>query len=780
MKKNVSWVLACVSALLLASCSVQSGGSSEPAAESPSQSSEDSSSGLSSSEETQRGWGEEIKSLMATYCGEVLPFPNELSEEELSFKECTNESGAKFLQIVINSPSFLLQYFYEDLEEDGWGCIKGFEDNEIRQDDYGTQFCELTKVSEDKSKGYNVSYFFNRGTVDASGTTSGAYNCIWCYNNATPSLTEDTAWKEEDGALLEYVLMGELPFWKMGSDYVAYQRSADEVILYDYSAIDCRDYAYDALLADGYDLNEKKSVSADHHVLTKKLEDGSTITAELLYSSGNLFQFTYSAKAKNCVGWPSEAFSPVEEATGVKIPQFAAKNNRYAYYSKRGLTYVYAYTDGDVSDDYEDALHELGLTDDYLGTFTNWEENLYLYCSSLVDEDYSIVGFEIVVGVVKSSSSFSSAWPSEAIESFCEEVSIGVSCPAPEASPTGGKDIRYTVETDYEYWAEYWYEYLKENADWMEIDSSDEEALRRTASITAKEQIGVFMDVYDPDNSFASSYAEQLFDLAWHREKLSKSTYGETSYQNLLYEDPTGEIAIYIYRTGENVSRISVMQGSKEAHSPSFSFAEESLVLGLGTSTSLEMDIDMLPYEVNYSCDDTSGEVSVDAEGKVTIAEDAEVGKKVTVTAKMDVPGESEPRVSTIEITIAEKTPYTVGSAYDAAAELMNNYLKLSGESKIRRNYYDEDETIGYFEMNFGERSVASVQKAIEKRLIPDGFALESTWTDTTSIWKHSCSSIRYKCDGIIIEYQVYSSDGVVLVIFLCYKEGTTVEPSDY
>ncbi len=768
MKNMKWWALACLSALALSGC----GGIGVC----PSESSQGEMSESESSSEETASWDDATKGLLKDYCGEVLPFPSALIGKDFEVKECTSSSGVSYLQIVYFDSTFVLKDYYNDLEKQGWGIIKSYDGSAIRSDAYGTKFCELTKISQDKKTGYNLSYFFNVGTIDASGTVSGAYNCIWCYDNATTTLTEDTEWNEVDDALLQYVLMSEMPFLKMGSDYVTYQRSTDEVIAYDYCAIDCRESAANTLKENGFVLDAESSESEGSYVLEKTLEDGSIITAELLYSSGNLFEFTYSPKTKSGRRWPSSILEPIEEATGVEIPQF--ESEKYWYYTKRGLTYIYGYTDGDVSDDYQKKLEDLGLTTDYLGNYTNWEENLYLFCGSLVDNDYTVVGFEIIVAVIQSDSKFSTGWPSDAIASFCEEENIEVACPSPEALPSAGKDIKYSVETDYAYWVAYWYEYLKDNADWMGYDATDTGKLMQVALETAKEQIGIFMDVYDPDCSFTSAYTEQLFNLGWHRESLGKYYFGEEDIENFLYEDPTGEIAICIYRTSDKVSRVSVMAGCGKSHTPSFSFKEPSIVLGLGDSATLEMQIDMLPYDITFTSDDASGKVHVDSDGKVTIDSDANVGDEVVITATMNVPGEDNPRVITCKVTVAERTPYNVDTAYDAAAALFNDYL--DSDSKIKRNYYDKEETIGYFEISFREMDSSSVRSIIEKNLVPEAFDSDGTWFSSTTIWGDSCFARRYKCDGVVIEYQVYTTDGVTLVIFLSYKEGTTVEPSEF
>ena len=346
---------------------------------------------------------------------------------------------------------------------------------------------------------------------------------------------------------------------------------------------------------------------------------------------------------------------------------------------------------------------------------------------------------------------------------------------------SSGKSIKYTVESDVDYWENYWYEYLKDNADWMGVDTSDDAALHRTALKTAMQQIGVFMDVYDPDYAYAAAFKKQLHDLGWHFEADGTVVYYDVTYENGIYEDPTGTLAIHFYRTSDTVSRISVLNGCGKAHTPVFKFKESAIILGLNDSATLEMTIDMLPYEVSFSTDDTTGKVHIDSEGKISIDEDATVGQVVKVTATMNVPGESAPRTASCEVTISDRTPYNVDSAYDAAAKLINDYRKLESSNKIRRNYLDEEETIGYYELSFRSASVKSLKTAVEGNLVPEGFEqVGEGWGSGTTIWGAPSNTIRYKCDGIILEYEIYVSDGVTLLICIVYKEGTEIDYGSY
>ncbi len=717
-------------------------------------------------------WNADAQALMKTYCGEVLPYFGDLTDKEIHFDEKLSTSGVKYLQIYFFSPSFVLEDYYEGLEANNWGVIEGYSTNVIREDDSGTKFCELTKIGSDGKTGYNLTYFFYPESEGEEG-----YNCVWCYNNATTTLTDDSSWSDHNSQLIEYVLMDSLPFIRIGSDYQVYQRSADQLSIYDYCAIDRREETAALLESNGFVADEEESEANDCEVLVKDIDAG-TITAQLMYSSGNLFYFTFDAKKKTSKSWPSDFLAPIEQETGIKIPLFASKN--YIYYEKHGVHYVYGYTDGDVSSIYQDALEDLGLIGDYLGNYTNWDETFALSCGSLVNSKYVVVGFEIIVGVTKPTSSFSASWPSEDIASFCKEVGIDVACPSPLASPNSARRIKYTSETDMEYWTEYWYHYIMENADWMGVDTTDKEAIRAMAEKTAKENIGLFMDIYDPDYSFSKAFEQQLYELAWHRESISQSLFGETDFYNMTFEDPTGTLSIVFWRTGLDVTRVTVMKGQGEANEPVFAFKETSVTLGLGDSAALEMNIDMLPYSVSYSCNDTSGKVHIDAStGVVSIDEDANVGDVVVVTATMNVPGEEDARTATVEIKVAERTPYTVDSAYDEVAARMNDFLKPASDERIRRNYYDEEtEKIGYFEVNFGTRSVKKTKSVIETKMIPDSFVADGTWTKGRGLWGYTSEIIRYKCDGIVIEFQIYQSDDITGVIFLCYVEGTVIEES--
>ncbi len=68
-------------------------------------------------------WTEAQKTLMKKYCGEVLPYPVGLVDENLTVEEITIDDYS-YLQISDTSSSFTLRDYYKTVENFGWNTIK--------------------------------------------------------------------------------------------------------------------------------------------------------------------------------------------------------------------------------------------------------------------------------------------------------------------------------------------------------------------------------------------------------------------------------------------------------------------------------------------------------------------------------------------------------------------------------------------------------------------------------------------------------------------------------
>ena len=106
-----------------------------------------SSSSSSSSSEVIDGhfdmWTDAQKALMEKYCGEVLPYPVGLVDENLKVEEITNDDYS-YLQISDTSSSFTLKDYYKSVESFGWNTIKGY-NGEAAQLNGDTEYYEITK-----------------------------------------------------------------------------------------------------------------------------------------------------------------------------------------------------------------------------------------------------------------------------------------------------------------------------------------------------------------------------------------------------------------------------------------------------------------------------------------------------------------------------------------------------------------------------------------------------------------------------------------------------------
>ncbi len=759
MKKSL-FLIPLALTTVLAACN---GGGNQPASSSSSQESSESSSYSRSEEDSSSssssidvgGWSEELKTLMQQYCGEILPYPEGKLTGEINFRERESNDGSTYLEIYDESPSFTLENYYEYLEFAEWNVVRDYSGNAVRSDAYGTKFVETIKTNA--GKGYDVSYFFDEGWGDVKPG-----NVIWCYNTLSSSLTEETSWSEDDELNFEDGLTYTLPFMKMGSDYRTSHSSDDLVSVFDYCAIDLRKEYADVLVKDGFVLDESQSKANEGYVLTKTLESGSTVIAALNYSNGNLFKFLYVAKKETSSTWPSQILTEIETKANTEVVPLESSSDitSYEYYVKNGVAYILAKTSSsDVYDEYTGDLIDAGYKADSsaYGVYTNWEENLSVYVDYAYTENYDLEGITLVIANITPSSSYSSSWPSDVISSFLTKFEINVACPSLDSLPDTGKQIRYNVVDDLDARTQYWIEFINENGYWMGIDTTDEAKVKEIAAKTAIEEMAVFLEFFDEDGEVYKSYYDVLYKAGWHLDTSSGSAH---------FEDPTGALAVYMY-TSDKTTSINVALGSKEEHSPVFEFEKSELVLGLGTETASNLKVDMLPYDVAYSCNDTTGKVSVDEEGTIIIAEDAIVGTEVTVTATMVVPN-GETRTASLKVTVAERTPYTPATAADAVADLLNIYMPNEDE-----HYANHDENGDWMEFNCGfmpELTLDSLKTLIVEHLVPTGFVVvgegwgqgqvqPDEYIDVT----YDCQYIKYEADGVVLTYMVYLADDTLM-----------------
>ena len=752
-----------LSSTLLCGCSVgENASSSETASYSEASSHEESvsSEATSSSESSSETspWPSALVTLMEDYCGEVLPFPNALSGCSLIYRETTQKDETTYLEIRSEAAKFTLKEYYEDLGKAGWNLIQGYGDFETRESG-AIEFSELTKA--DESKGYDITYYYQ----ESSSTDAFEGNVICCYNNLNSEMNESSAWTLDEKASMKTTLTEFLPFLALGKGYSASSTGTDDFLICDTSLTDLRKEYSDLLVENGFVLDDDLSLAYGFYILTKNLDNGSSLVANLDYSGGNYFTFSFKMQVKKTSKWPSSALADIEKTAGVTIPAFEAKGQYYSC-SKNGVVYIYATVDSAIEydTDYLSQLDAIGLIDyDGYGTMTNWEETFSLAYGYI--SQGSTEYFEIVVSLVTPTSQFSSAWPKEVIQSAFKKLKAGdVSFPVPTL-PALTKDIKYTTETSFNQMYEYCYKYIKEYSDSYNVDPNDAEAMDKMTMKLAKELTGVDMSFYDKDGSIYKALDSYYYNLGYH---VDSSITG-----NLLYEDPTGKMSISFYTSYAGVTYVHVGLGSEEAHTPILSFPKESYSLGIGTSTKLGLKMDMLPYGVSYSIDDTSKGISVSEDGVITIASTATLGDKVTLTASVQIPGGDKVTAS-CEIVVAERSEYSYKTAMDAVVKLFNGVLGLKeSDSTALYTCYDEENDYYWVLHNFIQSQTHEtgdqVKEIVQNSLIPEGFNLSSDWVSGTSSHGYPEYVCSYVADGITLEYTVTLNDGIILVMIRSY-----------
>ena len=743
-----------MSAVLLSGCAV--GGGSASSNIEPSSSTNESGEIVSSTEEGHT-WNESLQGLMKSYCGEVLPFPSELEGTSIIFQETTQKDGTTYLEIKSEASSFTLKTYYEILAKDGWNLIQGYGDFETRES--GTiEFSELTK--SDDTKGYDITYYFQ----ESSSTDAFEGNVICCYNNLNSDLNSATSWTASERSSMKETLTESLPFIALGKGYSAASTDTNDFLISDTSLTDLRKGYSDILVENGFVLDEDTSLAYGFYILTKTLEDKSTIVANLDYSGGNYFQFTFKMKIKKTTKWPSSALADIESATGVTIPAFEATSQYYSC-SKNGTVYIYATVSGTVEydTDYLDQLGAIGLIDyDGYGNMHSWDETFALTYGYFTSG--STEYFEIIVSLTTPTSKFSSSWPESVIKNAFKKLGVTASFPVPTL-PALAKDIKYTTETNYNRMYETCYEYITEYSESYGVDPTNSTEMDAMATKLAKEMTGVDLTFFDKDRAIYNALNSYYYNLGYHKDTNLSG--------NVLYEDPTGQMAISFYTSYAGATYVHIGLGSGNANTPVLSFAKGSYTLGVGTSTKLGLKIDMLPYGVSYSLDDTTKGVSVSEDGIITIDSTATIGNKVTLTASVQIP-DGDKVTTSCEITVGERSEYSYKTAMDAVVKLFNEALGYDEDAtEALYTCYDADEDYYWVLHNFIQSQTHEtgdqVKELVQSSLIPEGFDLSSDWESGVSTHGNPEYTCTYVADGITLEYTVTLNDGIILVIIRSY-----------
>lgn len=666
-------------------------------------------------------WSEEEKNLMRTYCGAVLPHPYDLIEGPMEMEEQSN-NGEKCLVLYNFAEEWTLKDYYLMLEDFGWQAIRDYSGSIVHTQS-GSSYVEMTRPGEGVSA-YELMYYH----VDGSLSGGDSYNCLVCYNSFLTSKTEKKAWSEKEEEAIEYVTSTSLPFFALGSNYSYGKASETEIDFYDYCSKDLSSEIIAVLKEDGYQLDEEKNAEYGCYYLGKALPSGAKVEILVNYYRGNNVFVYFTPKMDSFSSWPSEFLMEAEEALGSSIPQFKiAKNGEYKTYTLHGASYLITY-DLDPSFDYYSYIETIN------SELFSWEEKVDISSYLLVDDSQEETGFLLQFKLSEPTSLFSSSWPSLAIsQGIKDSLAVeGVEIPSLELSSFNlAKEMKYKVvtEEDYQKAYEYYLSLYKENyGDVYSLAALESMAKSYVDKLLTK---GVSLSFYDSTLDEPIDYVVRYKINEAYKNLLYKSAwYLIPDTGNTAYEDPSGRIRIDVNNDpyGDyGYTSIAITEGSGEAHAPSISFGQESYDAGTGVDFYPVLSLSMLPYPVTYSCSDTTGKVSIDSKGKVSVAVDAEIGSTCQIYASCtDKDGENH--TATAKITVVKAVTYA--SNLIEVEEL----LKAKGYAEYaKEDIYAIGSTIlvkgEKLILNFGQTMTKQEAKdLVEDCLVPESF-ISSMWS---------------------------------------------------
>ena len=752
MKKGTKIIFGLCASMLLVGCNADTSSTTSSSTTSPS-------SSTTSIDGHFDKWSDEQIALMKTYCGSTLPYPEGLSVGTLTFKEVEDEYGYKHLEISDEATSFSLKDYYQNLTYYGWNAIETYASGVHQQDSQGSEFVELTNESEDKSVGYDLIYYFSpKQIVDEVEIASK--NVILAYNDMSAKGNGESKWSDEEEETIKTTLDASLPFIELGENYNVYNENNNALTMSDFYTVDLSKTYADILAKDGFVLNKKASTQYNSYVLYKSLSDGATIGALIYYYNGNNFTFVYSPKVNQTTSWPSEFAEQIKTLTGFELPTYEAEEgNAYVTYKKGDTYYIQIETSDFWADyDYTETLTALGLKQDSdTYAYVNFEETIAIKVNAITDSSYNQIGFEIAATVTTPTSTFASSWPKDAInKALLDLFNIsGLDIPVLSDSDRVNKDMKYTIvgKDDIQESYEYYLHDIRDFPEWYGLSSDPtEEEIEALAKQKAEEEMGLFLVLYDEDFMAYEAYEKALKNAGWY--------YDYDEYGNTYFEDEKGQLKITLVGIG-NTTKINFQKGSGKEHVAAFYFAEEDYFIGTGKTEQTVLVTSMLPYDVTYSVSPSDGLVTIDNDGVVSVSNEASEDATYTITASMNVPGESEARTTTCTIHVTKSVTYDRTTALNA----VKNLLSLEGyDSQITKL-----DTYSYLEVTFPSSfySVDNVKSEVESYYVVSGFEKVGDWSNGTI----EIDGAEY--DNVFLDYEL--EDQVLLAYHIYEKDGNVV-----
>lgn len=698
---------------------------------------------------TSTGWTSDQIALLNTYSGEALPYPSTLITGDVSVNEITADDYS-YLEITNVADSFTLETYHTLLSDAGWNIITDYKGNKVQTDVDGIKFVEATKAATDNSVGYDIIYFYQEEYTDSDGEVIPGANVIRCYNDLDATKTSNTAWSDDEIATMNYVLTTTVPFMQLGNRNVVSSQNDSYLLIRDAYCFDLTSAYVDLLKTDGFTLNSEASTYYNQYFLTKTLTDRSEIYVTLYYMGGNYINCYYEPNVVNYSSWPTALMEEVKTTTGVTVPSFEiADGGSYYAYKKNNGYYVYTYNLKDGYDYEEYAYNQL----QYIGL--TWEETISFGTQDLLDDDYNVVGFAVIISVLTPTSTFVDTYPNDKVNEVVTNLLEISDVTVPEFTdfelPVSDKKVKYEIYGNEYYQVAYGYYYsdIKDFPSWygLDDDASDEE-IAALADSLAKQELGIKVSIYDVDFAAYEAYELILKNACWYLD------YDE--YGNTVYEDPTGTVAVtltgnaYSSHNDEGTTTFLIHKGSGEYHEEVFEFEEKEISMAAGQQTDLILNVKMLPYEVTYTSSDATGNISVDNNGCVTVKEGTPVNSVAKITASIQVPGEDAPRTTSCYITVIDALYYTPKSAIDAIAQLMRN----DGFNPVVNYYTGDMSQIDQIILNLGPTASPSETDPVST----------VTWKDGTIYEGEN------EYEGQFIDYQIYNEYCYITVTYAVYE----------
>ncbi len=717
-------------------------------------------------------WSKEQQEIIKKYCGSILPYPTNYFSGEITVREYYDEQyDYYYLEIFDQAKGYSIEDYYKTLEDFGWSPIKTFNGKTSQTDTSGISFVELTKCSSDEKVGYDMTYYYNSAiSTDGGEVVSGNY--IRCYNNLSGKKTTDTSWSEDALKTIKDVTTTTLPYIQLGESNGVSQLGDNTLAIFDYYAKDLSSEIYATFIDNGYSLDRISSINHDAFILNKTLEDGATISVMFYYYGGNNIQVYYTPEVISSTSWPENIINEVKTKTGVDVPSFEIDDNgSYLYYKKNDSYYIYTIN---LKDGFNYETYALNTLKDQAIT---WEETISFNTYYINDENGDTYGFGIEINALSPKSTFVDSYPDEVIETTIADVLKVSDFNLPEfdetSIPSSDKKVKYSVRGE-EYYQEryaYYYSFIKQYP-WVYglDDNPSDEYVSSTADVLASSETGIIVSIFDKEEQARNSYEKTLTNACWYK-------YIDDD-NNVVYEDPTGKIAITISsnpdpsRDNYGETTFFIHPGAGEIREPEFYFQDENVDVAIGASKQLFLTVNMLPYEVTYESSDETGGITVDQNGEVTIKDSVEEGTTATITASINVPGESEPRTATCTVTAANIIYYTP----ETAIAKIGAKLSDQGYSPViihRDRSEDGELGFDFVRVDLGDMSVSDVETLVEENLIPNGFEEGNGWEKGTAVINNEndytveekdvtmCTySIFNEACYIILEYDIYIENG--------------------